>query len=77
MALLNMEEAARYIDPSGEKITKWTIWRLYKEKKLPCVQTGRRVFFRSESIEKWLAEQEQASIQKEAEPERGKLRVLR
>ena len=37
-------------------VSKWTVYRLVAEKKVPHVKVGRRVLFPVRAIEKWLKE---------------------
>ena len=37
-------------------LSKWTVYRLVAEKKIPHVKVGRRVLFPVRAIEKWLEE---------------------
>lgn len=76
MAIVNRDELALDLDPTGKTITSWVVWKWYKEGGLPHIRVGRRVFFRTETVEKWLAEKEAESVTPQA-IEKGKIRAIR
>jgi excisionase family DNA binding protein len=53
--LLNLEELAGYIG-----VSKATVYRYLKQKKLPAIKMGRLWKFRKEAIDEWLKRQERA-----------------
>ncbi|MBU2703178.1 hypothetical protein Ga0466249_004314 [Sporomusaceae bacterium BoRhaA] len=75
MALVNKAELAKYLDSTGKIVTDWTVFHWYKQEGMPCIRIGRRVFFQTESVEKWLHERESGD-QKEKPVEYGKLRQI-
>jgi hypothetical protein len=74
-SVLNDKELAKALDPTGKIVTSWTIrnWRL--QGGMPSFSVGKRIFFRRESVLKWLDELEQGKPI--SEPEVGKLRAIR
>ncbi|WP_037351375.1 helix-turn-helix domain-containing protein [Anaeroarcus burkinensis] len=77
MAVVNDKELARFLDPSGKVVSSWVVrkWRL--EGGLPFFQIGKRIFFNTESVGRWLKEQEQEhSGLKQMPPTYGVLRRI-
>lgn len=64
------EEAAKYLG-----IKYQTILEYARQKKIPHIRIGRRVFFRQEALDVWMNEQETNSI-KIPEKDYGKLRKV-
>ncbi|NPV80170.1 MAG: helix-turn-helix domain-containing protein [Firmicutes bacterium] len=64
-------EAAEFLG-----ISYWKLLELAKAGKVPHIRLPGRILFRRESLERWLEEQEQASVQRESAPV-GKIRQLR
>ena len=58
--IMNQEELAAYLDPSGEKITAWTIRTMRIKEGLPYFTAGRRILYRESSVLRWMDEQERA-----------------
>ncbi|SDF66079.1 helix-turn-helix domain-containing protein [Sporomusa acidovorans] len=75
MEVLNDKELAKKIDPSGKIVTPWTIrkWRI--EGGMPSFKVGRRIFFRLESVMKWMDEREKSEQCNEPQ-EYGTLRKI-
>lgn len=67
------EEAAKYLG-----IKYQTILEYARQKKIPHIRIGRRVFFRQEVLDKWMSEKEISSIQIQDEEAKdyGKLRKV-
>lgn len=55
MAVLVLEEAAAYL-----KISPTTVYRLLKRRELPAFKIGSEWRFNSESLDRWVREQEAA-----------------
>lgn len=74
-ATMTAKEGARYIG-----LSYWKILELVKARQIPCVRisdgAGGRVLFRKESLDRWLAEREAASIEQEPQ-QAGKIRRLK
>lgn len=51
-------EAAKYLGISG-----WLVLELVKRREIPAIRAGRRVLFRKETLDSWMQEQEEKSIQ--------------
>lgn len=51
MTLLTQEEAARTL-----RISKTSLWRLRSRGKIKAVQIGKKILFRLEDLEKFIAE---------------------
>lgn len=62
-ATMTAKPAAQYVG-----ISYWKILELAKAGRVPHVRIDGRILFRRESLDQWLAAQEQASLKK-AEPE--------
>lgn len=58
-------------------LSPWTIRTLRIQSGLPHFRTAGRVFYRLESVNAWMTEQEQASGKSEQEEQYGKLRRVR
>ncbi len=56
---LTGHEAAEYLG-----ISYWLILELAKRGEIPHIRAGRLVLFRTETLDRWLAEQEENSIRK-------------
>ena len=54
-SLISLKELAKYIG-----VSKATIYRYVKRKKIPAIKIGRLWKFRREGIDKWLKKQEVA-----------------
>lgn len=55
----------------------WFWWKLVKAGKLPCIRTVGKILVRKTTIEKWLSDQEKASVTERAEPiQYGTLRKI-
>jgi len=71
-ATMPAKQAAAYVGVSYWKLLEWA-----KAGKVPHIRTdGGRLLFRRETLDAWLAEQEQASLRPELEPT-GKIRRLK
>ncbi len=58
-------------------ISFWAIWKWTKEGEIPFIRVRKRIFYRVSTIEKWLAEMEQASVKTEVDKlEYGVLRKV-
>lgn len=55
--LITLREAANV---TGRPYTYW--WRLTKRSELPCIKTAGRILVRPSVVEKWILDQEAASI---------------
>lgn len=53
-----VEEIATYLN-----LSKDTIYKLVREKKIPCVRIGSRIIFDLASVEKWFNQLEQESVE--------------
>ncbi|GMB01864.1 hypothetical protein [Pelosinus sp. IPA-1] len=71
--ILNKPELALRLDPTGKIITPNTIWGWTKNG-CPSFKVGRRVFYRLESVLKWIDERENKI---ESVPAIGGIRVIR
>ncbi|MPM77400.1 hypothetical protein SDC9_124403 [bioreactor metagenome] len=73
--VVNDKELARAIDPTGKIVTPWTIrnWRL--QGGMPSFRVGNRIFFRLESVLRWMDSRE-AGIPESAPASYGKLRRI-
>ncbi|MCY9215831.1 helix-turn-helix domain-containing protein [Bacillus haynesii] len=54
---LTVEQAAKYLG-----VTSKTIYRMVRAKEIPHFRVRKRIFFRMEAIEKWIAAQEDAIL---------------
>ncbi len=74
-ATMTAKEGARYMG-----LSYWKTLELVKAGKIPCIRiggsAGGRVLFRRESLDKWMSEQEAASVCRETEVG-GKIRRLK
>ncbi len=72
-AVLNDKELAKKLDPTGKIVTPWSIrnWRL--QGGLPSFRVGNRIFFRLESVLRWMDSMESGR----QEPESSQYGVLR
>jgi len=74
-ATMTAKQGARYIG-----LSYWKTLELVKAGKIPCIRIGDgpggRVLFRPETLQKWLADQEAASIEQEPQ-QAGKIRRVR
>lgn len=68
---LPAKPAARYLG-----ISYWKLLELVRVGKIPHIRVGGRILFRKEGLDRWLEEQEAASIRKE-EPLSGRIRRLK
>lgn len=50
-------------------LSPWSIWRWTKEGKMPHIRIDKRIFYRVDTIQRWLTDAEKASI-KEISQER-------
>jgi len=57
--VLDATEAAAYL-----KISYWTVVTRAKKGLIPCFKIGKRVLFRTASLDEWMQNQEQARIPK-------------
>ena len=73
--ILNDRELALRLDPSGKIVTPWTIrnWRLAGG--MPSFTVGKRIFFRLESVLRWIDEREKGGPVERAQ-EYGTLRRI-
>jgi hypothetical protein len=73
--ILNDKELAKILDPTGKIVTPWSIrnWRL--QGNMPSFRVGNRIFFRLNSVLKWLDKQEKDE-RVEPTPEYGTLRRI-
>lgn len=72
MDLMDGKEAARYI----KVFSYWTLLDLAKRGDMPHIRVGKRVFFRRDSIDRWLKDLETGGSVKDDAPEYGKLRKI-
>jgi len=73
--LLDAAEAVEFL---GGKFSRWTLYDLVRKKKIPHVKVASRVYFRPESLIKWLAELEAVSMAMlETTVDNGKIRRLK
>ena len=56
--LMTADEVARYL-----RISKASIYRLVKDKKIPVSSIGRQLRFRKDSIDRWLSKKESENIE--------------
>lgn len=68
-ATVTGREAAEYLN-----ISYWLILEMAKRGEIPHVRAGRRVLFRTESLNRWLEERELESVKKPEAPQCGKIR---
>ncbi|GAB7387420.1 hypothetical protein BSNK01_12560 [Bacillaceae bacterium] len=54
---LTVAEAAAYIG-----VCEDTIYTMVREKQIPHIRVRRRIFFRKESLDRWMAEQEMKGV---------------
>lgn len=54
--MLDAGKAARYLN-----VSKWLVYELAKQKILPHIRIGKRLFFRKATLDDWLQSQEYAS----------------
>ena len=71
--LMDGREAAKYID----KYSYWSLLELAKQGIIPHIRIGRRVFFRQDSLDKWLDDLETGGTPKEEASEYGQLRKIK
>lgn len=73
--VVNDKELAKKLDPTGKIITPWTIrnWRLQGD--LPFFQVGKRIFYRLESVLRWIDSRE-SGTQKPEPAQYGTLRKI-
>ena len=57
-------------------VSQWTIRRWRLSEGLPCVKVAGRFFYRMESVERWLAENETAGALDEEPDEAGVIRAI-
>ncbi|MFZ5612095.1 MAG: excisionase family DNA-binding protein [Bacillota bacterium] len=70
---MRSKQAAEYIGTST-----WFLQKLARENKIPCIRVSPRlILFRKESLDAWLEQQEQASINKPEPVVQGKIRRLK
>jgi excisionase family DNA binding protein len=55
---LNVQEAADFIGVSA-----WLIYDMVRRKEIPAIRVRTRIFFRVETLEKWMAEKEAEAIE--------------
>lgn len=70
-ATMRAKPAAMYLG-----VSYWKLLELAKAGEVPHIRVGGRILFRRESLDKWLAEQEAASVREEPE-QPGKIRKLK
>lgn len=69
---LTAAEAAEYLGTSY-----WNLLQMAKKGLIPHIRIGRRVLFRQESLETWLANQESHSLQRPGQlADKGTLRKI-
>ncbi len=68
-ATITAREAAKYLN-----ISYWLVLELVKRKEIPAIHAGRRVLFRVETLDRWMDEQEETTVQK---PDAGHGRIRR
>jgi len=61
--LLDADEAIAYLG-LGNKVSKWSWYEWTRRHDVPHVKIGRRLFYRRSSLDRWLTEQESASLVK-------------
>ncbi|RDW15997.1 DNA-binding protein [Oceanobacillus chungangensis] len=54
---MTAKETAEYLGISID-----TVYKLVREKKIPCFQIGRRKLFKREAIDNWIEEQIESSV---------------
>lgn len=74
--ILNDKELAKILDPTGKIITTWSLRRWRVECGMPAFLVGKRVFFRLESVLKWINERETSLSQPEPQ-QFGTLRKIK
>lgn len=57
---LTMRETAEYLG-----VSYWLVTQLVRRKQIPCSRVGGKVLFRKEALDRYLNEEEKASITKE------------
>jgi excisionase family DNA binding protein len=57
-------------------LSEWSVYDLVRRRIIPHVRVSRRVLFRRETLLRWMAEQEAASVGEQA-PEPGGIRRLK
>lgn len=72
MDLMDGKEAAKYT----KVFSCWTLLDLAKRGIVPHIRISNRVFFRRESIDRWLNDLETGGSVKDDVPEYGKLRKI-
>ncbi|OPX88284.1 MAG: Helix-turn-helix domain protein [Pelotomaculum sp. PtaB.Bin104] len=60
-ATLTAKEAAGYLG-----ISYWLLLELVKRKEVPAIHAGRRILFRTASLDAWMDSQEKESVQEPA-----------
>jgi len=58
-SILNAKQAAQYIG-----VSYWTLLSLARQGKIKHFRVGNRKLFRKSSLDEWMTEQEEASLQK-------------
>ncbi|MEW6425191.1 MAG: helix-turn-helix domain-containing protein [Bacillota bacterium] len=61
-ATMRAKAAAEYID-----VSYWKLLELAKAGRIPHIRIDGRLLFRREALDKWLEQQEQASLKREPE----------
>lgn len=54
---ITVKEAAEYLGVSDD-----TIYNMVRDKQIPFIQVRRRILLRKDSLDKWMAEQEQKCL---------------
>jgi excisionase family DNA binding protein len=55
---LNVQEAADFIGVSA-----WLIYDMVRRKEIPAIRVRTRIFFRVETLEKWMTEKEAEAVE--------------
>ncbi len=58
--IINAKEASKILG-----INYWKLLELVKAKKIPHIKVGNRILFREETLEKWLAQKEKQSVERD------------
>lgn len=73
-ATLTAKQGAEYLG-----VSYWRLLEMVKGGEIPHIRVsgGKRILFRKESLDKWLQDQEEASVRRVPEPSTGKIRRLK
>lgn len=58
MERMNSNELAKYLG-----VTAYKVREMVRQKKIPAYRVGNRIFFRKDTIDEWIAQQEKANCE--------------